>query len=406
VNDEGEFAAIPEREQIVKDIFRLRLEGKGQIATAQWLNERRAVDPRYEVWARGKSAPRFWTPVYVGRVIKNRAVLGEWQPNKQARGVKEPTPVGEAIGGYYPVIIDPATFARANDYRITAQFARQGRGKNVSNLFGVRARCATCGGKMGVRGSIRQHSAGRTSRYYYLTCLAAKVAKSCTNQRTWTYDRIERAVLDALLSNAMDDTYFRAPVDLSGYERAVYDAKAQVADIKTRMSRLLDMMEAGDQMASERYAVRTKELADAESKLVDAEAELARLRGATSPEEHLLRVAEVRTLVDSDDDEERYQARSRVKSALNDVIESIIFRPDTGNVRVMLVDRIRMLTISPEGEMIGDHDLMAMFPGHTGPGYGPVYTRLGGVTTVSNELDPGQKEASHAYIRRNEAREG
>jgi DNA invertase Pin-like site-specific DNA recombinase len=401
VNDEGEFEAIPERLAIVEDIFRLRLEGKGQIATAQWLNERRLTDPNYEVWARGRRAPQFWTPVYVGRTLGNRAVLGEWQPSRQPRGAKERTPVGEAIEGYYPAIIDPVTFAQANDSRITEQFRHQGRGRSVSNLFGKRARCGDCGGRMGLKGSIRKHRDGRQTRYYYLTCLTAKVAKSCSNHRTWAYDAIEQAVLDALLSNSMDDTHFRAPVDLTSQERAVYDAKAKAADIKTRMARLLDMMEAGDPMATQRYAVRKKELESAETSLLDAENELARLKGASSPDEHLRRVEEIRALVDSDDEEERYRARSLVKSALNDVIESIKFFDETGSIALMVVDRMRRIGIAHDGTIIDDLNLAAIFPGEVGPGYGRVERRFNGTVTYSNDLDMGQQAASKAYARRN-----
>lgn len=403
IGEDGKYEPIPEREQIVKDIFRLRLEGLGQIATAQWLNEKAKTDPLYAVWSRGKQKPPFWTPVRVGTIIKGRAVLGEWQPFKQPRGAKEATPVGEAIEGYYPEIIDPATFARANDYRITRQFAHQGRGQSISNLFGVRARCGSCDGKMGVRGSIRKHRDGRTSRYYYLTCLAAKIAKTCSNQRTWAYDAIERAVLDTLLINAMDDTHFREKADLSSFERSVFDAKAKVADIKTKMTRLLDMMEAGDDMATERYAVRKTELTTAQTFLTDAETELAQRKGASTPDEHLRRVAEIRALVDSDDDDERYRARTLVKSALHDVIESITFNDENGKIAVMLVDRLRLFVLSPAGEVLHDADFQTMFPGEVGPGYGKVTTRYGGKVTVQNDLDADQQAASLAYVRRTAA---
>ena len=406
IKEDGEYEAIPERAMIVEDIFRLRLEGKGQIATAQWLNEKAKKDPRYAVWSRGKQKPPFWSPVRVGTIIKSRTVLGEWQPFKQPRGAKDATPVGEAIEKYYPQIIDPATFARANDYRITRQFASQGRGQSISNLFGVRARCRDCGGKMGVRGSIRKHRDGRTSRYYYLTCLNAKIAKTCDNQRTWAYDALERAMLDTLLINAMDDTHFREPADLSSFERAVFDAKAKVADIKTKMARLLDMMETGEEMAVERYRVRKTELAAAETALTDAENDLAQRKGASTPSEHLRRVAEIRTLVDSDDEDDRFRARTLVKSALHDVIESIKFNPENGKVSVMLVDRLRMFVMTHEGVLLHDENLQAWFPDDVGPGYGKVTTTFEGKVTVSNDLDAGQQAGSRAYVRRKTAQSG
>lgn len=405
VGKDGEYEPIPERAQIVRDIFRLRLEGKGQIATAQWLNEKAKTDPGYAVWSRGKQKPPFWTPVRVGTIIKGRAVLGEWQPFKQPRGAKEAIPVGEAIEGYYPAIIDPATFAQANDYRITRQFASQGRGQSVSNLFGVRARCSTCGGKMGVRGSIRKHRDGRTSRYYYLSCLDAKIAKGCSNQRTWAYDALERAMLDALLINAMDDTHFREPADLSSFERAVFDAKAKVADIKTKMVRLLDMMEAGDDMATERYGVRKAELTLAETVLTDAENVLAQRKGASTPSEHLRRVAEIRALVDSDNEDERFRARTLVKSALHDVIESMRFHELTGNITVTVVDLMRMFTINKDGKVTHDDDLREWFGDDVGPGLGKTTSLFEGKESVKNDLDAGQQAGSRAYVRRTAAQD-
>ena len=122
--DGGPFEAIPERVEVVASIFKLAEQGLGTHTICKKLNQRR-VKP----WSSGK----WWNPNYVRRILRNRAVLGEFQPktrpSRKTRHAEGPTQVG-----YYPAIISANTFYRVNK-DTTAPPVRPNRKDSVSNLF-------------------------------------------------------------------------------------------------------------------------------------------------------------------------------------------------------------------------------------------------------------------------------
>lgn len=404
IGDDGEWYVPPVKLEIVKLIFSNRIAGIGKGMTAQKLNELWKTNPAFAPWpldAGNRKAPAMWSATYVGRVLRNRAVMGEWQPYTRPRK-GEPTPAGEPIADYYPRIIDPATFARANEERIKDALKHQGRGRGLSNLLGTRARCGTCGGQMSALGSAAYfvNKRGEKRRHYFLYCTASKVAKTCDNARGWTYDRVEGPLLDAILQHAMDDQHFASDNgETAAMEGAVYAAKAAVREIEGKLTNLLDMVEAGNKAAIRRYQQREVELEQAKIVLGKAENDLAGARGKVSPAEHLRRVSEVRGMMWDDDPDIRYQARLKVKQALADIIESIKFFPETGNVAVMLVDRMRRIGINHAGEIIDDIDL-GKVDDTVGPGYGRVRIVEDGKTRYENDLNEDQIAGSKAYVRR------
>nr|WP_274602284.1 recombinase family protein [Sphingomonas sp. CFBP 8760] len=390
--------------EIVKLIFSNRIAGIGKGMTAQKLNELAKTNPAFTPWeldAGKRAAPKMWSATYVGRVLRNRAVMGEWQPYTRPRK-GEPAPAGEPIEDYYPRIIDPATFARANEERIKDALKHQGRGRGLSNLLGTRARCGSCGGQMSALGSAAYfiNKKGEKRRHYFLYCTASKVAKTCDNARGWTYDRVEGPLLDAILNHAMDDQHFASDNgETAALEGAVYGAKAAVGELQRKLNNLLDVVESGNKAAIVRYQQREIELDTAKLALAKAENDLSQARGKVSPAEHLRRVSEVQGMMWDDDPDIRYQARLKVKQALADIIESIKFFKETGNVAVMLVDRMRRIGINHAGEIIDDIDLTMVDP-TVGPGYGRVMRMEDGEITYENDLIPDQAAGSKAYVRR------
>lgn len=418
---DGDWHVPDHKREIVELIFKNRIAGIGKGLTAKRLNDLAAANPaHYAPWPiEGSSKqPKMWTPTYVGRVLRNRAVIGEWQPFIRPRK-GEVRAAGEPIANYYPQLITPADFERANEARLIDALKHQGRGKSLSNLLGTRARCADCGGQMSARGSAayKTNKAGERRRHYSFYCDNNKVGGKCANARGWNYDRVEAPILDTLLTLAMDDQHFGGTIDTAPLERAVYDAKASITDLKGKISLLLDALEAGGDGAKDRLAQRNAELSEAKARLASAESRLAEAKGKVSPAEHLRRVAEVRALMWSDDADEQFQARQRIKAALGDLIDKITFHPATGLVSVLLVDRARLFTIDGAASIerggnlrknaerlvptiVSDLDLTKL---GAGPGYGTVEVREGGTVRTENDLSPKQHAASAAYARRKNA---
>src|SRR5262245_44893209 len=120
----GKWEPVPERVAVVRRIFRLCLEGQGLHAIAHVLNgtkevvttvggkRKRVVVPMDNVnpvptMGRGKE----WMYSYVNLILHNRAVLGEMQPHVIKDGKR--VPAGQPVAGYYPQVIDEATFYKA-----------------------------------------------------------------------------------------------------------------------------------------------------------------------------------------------------------------------------------------------------------------------------------------------------
>ena len=99
-------------------------KGFGTHAICKDLNKQ-GVKP----WSSGK----WWNPNYVRRILRNRAVLGEFQPkirpSRNTRQAEGPTQLG-----YYPAIISAGTFYRVNK-DVAAPPVRPNRKDSVSNLF-------------------------------------------------------------------------------------------------------------------------------------------------------------------------------------------------------------------------------------------------------------------------------
>lgn len=344
---DGEFVVRPERRTVIEYIFRRRLEGVGKLTIAKELNAQGTA-----VWSNTSRAASMWTATYVGRILNNRAVTGEWQPYTRTRSATERKVAGDPIENYYPALISTADFARANDKRAEQQRKHIGRGRSVTNLFGPLARCKLCNGQMTALGSAsyKINKNGDRRRYYFLYCENAKVAKTCSNQEGWTYDRVQQPLLDSILSRAMDDQYFGSDTRGNAIaERAVYEARAGVDSALRKLQRWTAIINGDDEEAAEAAmamwtrANRTK--LESEKALAEAEDEFERVKGKVSPAEHIKRVSEVRFMMDSDDHEQRYAARMSVKNALGDLIDKMTFDPATKRVWVDLRDGVMTLLI-------------------------------------------------------------
>lgn len=123
--------------ELLERIFNLSCDGMGHEAIAKILNESGCT-----TFQHGKE----WVPGTVGALLKNRAVLGEYQPHEFIDGVRRP--VGDVISGYYPQVIEPSLFLSAQN----AISSRNRRGAGYrrgtfSNLFIGLVRCQ-CGRSM------------------------------------------------------------------------------------------------------------------------------------------------------------------------------------------------------------------------------------------------------------------
>lgn len=104
--DGAHFDKIPSAVATIKRIFKRIIAGDGLSAVTAWLvseNVPLIVKP-------GKKRGLKWCRSTVHYLLKNRELLGEFQPH--IKKDRKRVPIGDLIPGYYPAIIDEKTFDR------------------------------------------------------------------------------------------------------------------------------------------------------------------------------------------------------------------------------------------------------------------------------------------------------
>jgi DNA invertase Pin-like site-specific DNA recombinase len=112
---------IQERAKVVRQIFRMSLDGLGAQLIAQELNE------HHKPFTDGGT----WHKSYVEKILRHPATYGAYQPCKRGRH-----PAGDLVLGYFPAVIDYATWQSVQQARDTRYRQRKGTGRaTMRNLF-------------------------------------------------------------------------------------------------------------------------------------------------------------------------------------------------------------------------------------------------------------------------------
>lgn len=135
---DGKYVEIPDRIAAIRTIFELTNSGHGQRKIAAILNERKI--PVFGSNKRNLNGA--WGSSSVGKILSNRALIGEYQPTGLVNGAR--ALLGDPIKGFFPVIVNENEF-------YSAKIARSGRrtagatkqSKNFNVWQGV-AKCADC----------------------------------------------------------------------------------------------------------------------------------------------------------------------------------------------------------------------------------------------------------------------
>ncbi|MDR9785881.1 MAG: recombinase family protein [Peptococcaceae bacterium MAG4] len=186
--DRTKFILIPEAAKAIELIFRKKLAGKGAERIARELND----DPN--IWKPPRTGPKKtggWRGSYINKILRNRAVIGEFQPYKLVDGKRQP--IGDPIPDYFPPVIDKELF-----YQVQAQLQANaekkgnagGRTGKVSNLFTHVIKCGLCGYPMHFINKGEPPKGGK-----YLVCDASRRLKTCT-AKPIRYEEFEQLFFD------------------------------------------------------------------------------------------------------------------------------------------------------------------------------------------------------------------
>ncbi|MEZ0058109.1 DNA invertase Pin-like site-specific DNA recombinase [Bradyrhizobium elkanii] len=314
--DRRSYELIPERVEIVRQIFADSAAGLGMYSITTRLN--RAGVPAFE----GKNG---WHRSYLAKTLENRAVLGEFQPHVKVDGKR--VPEGEPIEGYYPAIISEELFFQAQHSRSQRKLGGAGRkGPGYTNLFTGLARCAYC------HSTVAYENKGSGTRGgTYLVCGNAQRGRGCSATR-WRYQDFEASFLA-----------FVQELDLESILNATEDAEkrkrleGEVSALRGELSSVSDLMEKTYAVLSaggspEFVAGKLNELTARQTvlreHLASKEAEQRDfggrdLRFYTSREE----IKELVKKLQLPPSEELYKLRAQIASRLKVLVETLLIAP-------------------------------------------------------------------------------
>lgn len=357
--DRSGFDENKDRADVVREIYQLCADGISIRGIVRTLNGR-----AYKAWGpQGKAYGRDgWSMTSVRRLLIAPQVEGDYIP----KSVQEGQP--SRIVGYYPRIVDAGLVARAREALETRKTGVLGSNSNkFNNLFSGLARCARCGGKMEFRKPWSKGNNGPETRRGYYNCLNASLKRGCDVTATFRYGAFEDAAIDALLSRALDDTFFRIGTEARDRQIQLAEAEKKVRDLQVHVDRAVDYLLTNSSRAVQGRLEKVEaDLADAEQGVIDARLALRRVQGTVSPNEELARIAEVREAISSEDDAVRNTARAKVTAALKGIVDMVICDPaDTygGQVRrtltVVCVGGVQNYKFENKGGLIAEAGVLA-----------------------------------------------
>lgn len=308
--DKTKFVSIPERATAIQRIFSEGSSGHGSYSITRHLNED-------GVLPFGRS--NGWIESYVSKILKNRAVLGEFQPCKKMDGKR--VPVGDVIEDYFPRIIDEETFLKVQvDRRARSVHGGGRKGKFQRNLFTHIVKCAYCGASMRFVDKGNGPKGGK-----YFKCSAAVRGMGCES-KSWRYADFESSFfhfvreidLTAVIeksSNRILDSNFRKSIDIE-LER--------VKNLKIRRDRILDLAVIGENAKSyltDRLSTISSEIENIETTINNLQEERKSIQPANAAQTQNVReqIQSIRNFNKSDNIEKRVLVSSKLMEFVKEI---------------------------------------------------------------------------------------
>ncbi len=250
---DGKYRIKNGADEAIREIFKLSATGWGHTRILRHLMME-------EVPAFGRSGG--WTRSYIASILRNRAVIGEYQPHV---GHKIRLPDGEPIPDYYPAVLSEEEFAIVHLAK-KLRCGRSGRppGKASAFAFSGMLRCALdrCPMHISAKTKVRQ-----------VVSQAAAEGRPGSNWRTFPADVLQQAILSQMRELAAEDLF----EDGSGAK--VKEIEGKLAAVESRLTVALARFE--DDPESPVWADRVSEYDRQKRRLV---AELAEAKQeAASP---------------------------------------------------------------------------------------------------------------------------
>jgi len=260
------FEPIPERVAVVQRLFDLTAKGHGCVDLTRRANE--------EGWPSlsQRKKPSGWHHANILKLLRNRAVLGEYQPTVADKTGPGRGPAGMPVQ-MFPPVITPELFQRVQTAIASRANSPRRRSLNYLNVFQGMLLCGHCGA--GLLGKNKSNSTGRVHRYY----VCADQARGLSDCPRYPAIPLLGPLIHAVFAHIAEDITLEARISTLRTRRDA--AKAQAADAAQRLNRLLALVEAGTDAAPAAVRVRIQQL-DAEQSAAEREAQDAAVALATA----------------------------------------------------------------------------------------------------------------------------
>ncbi|SMF52375.1 recombinase family protein [Pseudogulbenkiania subflava] len=317
-----------EKAEAVKRTFELAANGLGGIAIARIANQEGWDYP----WRVKKSTTGIWEHTTISRLLRDRRVLGEWQPHRMVAG--RLTPDGDVVQDYFPRVISDELWHKVQASLVGRPGPKRMHGI-TADIFAGLLFCR-CGKKM-----ERKAPSGRGVGRYY--CLGRKAGLTeCPSLP-------EPILLGPVLSGLaqMEQDAFKQDSAATAAREALALAEAKAADAQEKADRLLAAIEDGghNDFILQRLATIQKEKNEAVEAALAAKEKLASLpiQGRTFGED-LARQAH-----DAVADKEAGEIRHKLAMAIASVVQRIDWH---GRIVMIKTHSGNGIAINPPAELL------------------------------------------------------
>ncbi|WP_102270405.1 recombinase family protein [Vibrio cyclitrophicus] len=242
-DDKTDFTVSQSAKEIIQRVFELSAGGSGIEIIARTLNEE---------GCRTFKKSKEWRSSGVSKLLRNRAVIGEFQfYQKDVHGKR--SPIGEPIVDYYPqVITKPLFLAVQQGMDLRNKRGSGNRSGQFTNIFTGLIRCGECGSSVVTSSQTTKTPQG------YLKCTLR-----CESQARMNYKYTEPQVLSALSSLQSVIEKYRSPIS------------DETASLKLDIRALSDKVSSLESLLDNAFTPRIAErLQEAELQLAEANAML------------------------------------------------------------------------------------------------------------------------------------
>ena len=268
LNKHKEFEIVPTEAEIVREIFRLYIDGWGYKKIANYLTDQNVPTPRMSERERreaaGEECKRFtkraWSIVTVQGIIDNDFYIGTLRQGKYTRQKingkdrKRDELDHIVIEHHHQAIIDYRTFATAKALRETRSTAHYRGQKKYDNTYSGFLECGDCGSPMFAMSRRDLKDAYRCGEYH------KRGLKGCTSHhiRVDKLDEIVKLYVQKVKDNSsvmlerLNAELAREREDLEETRRAAENLEATLLDIQeelkaTKRQRIRDIMKHPEQ---------------------------------------------------------------------------------------------------------------------------------------------------------------